>query len=77
MTIRNSIDEMLNIPDTGKYRIEVTKRESPVGESMICYSQKIPDQIESDVEDHIPELDVGESVKVEIDVDEMSYQIID
>ena len=68
---------MLDIPDSGTYRIQATKRESPAGESMICYSQKIPDQIESDVEDHIPELDVNQSVEVEIDVDEMSYEIIE
>lgn len=72
----DAIDESLDIPDSGSYTITVTKREAPYGEIHLMFSKMLPEELSmKEIKEAVPNFDIGESVDVEINVDEMSFEI--
>lgn len=71
----DAIDESLNIPNSGTYTITVTKREAPWGDTQLMFSKVLPDGVSMEEIEEAVSLDIEESVDVEVNVDEMSYEI--
>jgi hypothetical protein len=82
-SISQQIDELLHIPDTGSYKVTFTMREGiPYCDmdKQLCFDGRFPSGIDLDEvleQVNSRDLEIGESVVVEVDTDENDYKILD
>ena len=80
--IQQQVHGLINIPDSGTYKMRCTmKKGHPISdrEHQLVYDKILPQGMDSD-ELHEEllglDLDIGDTVVVEIDVDDRTYEII-